>query len=349
MRKEKRNSIINALICVSLLLAFTLGCKQISELQGRRDRVGTSDIPNGSGSGKNAGTTGNNGGAADSGLRDKSNLYITECHNKYSNRVMTSFERYQSWIKNIEQGPTGKESIVYGLYDVNGDGKDCVEAISKAKALEPPLPETEEAADRYSEALQMVITQIRTVYSYYDQEDYKDDNFQKGKDAHQGLLKAFRDFQTANKEFNVQIDKLEDDVAQQQLDALRDDPSRKFDYLMVESGVKSKKIAMLVQNTEYSQIKVEDLQSLIDDFDKNTADMKAEGSKNPMASTYFSACDEFLKASKELARRIRDKKPFTDFERRQVGTMSGWMVEGSPDKVINKYNDLIQRRSFMRF
>lgn len=335
------------LICVGLMLGFTLGCRQISQFRERRERAQDSGYPNASPYGNNKSSK--NEVAGSSGLKEKSNLYITECFNKYSSRVMSSFERYQSWLKDVEKGPTGKESIVYGLYDVNGDGSDCTAAISKAKSMEPSLPQPEALADKYSAALQEAINQIKAVYPYYNQEDYKDDNFQKGKEAHAGLLKAFRDFQQANKEFGGEIDKLEDEVAQQQLDALRDDPAKRFDYLMVESGMKSKKIAMIAQHTEYSQIKFEDLQPLIDDYEKNVADLKAAGSKNMMAGTYFSACDEFLKASKELARRIRDKKPFNDFERRQVGTMGGWMVEGSPDKVINKYNDLIQRRSFMRY
>lgn len=347
MRKGNRKSVLNVLICVSVMLGFTLGCSRIaSRLKEVKEKGSNTSNPSSS-----PYKTSNNGGnnVADSGLKAKSNLYITECFNKYSSRVMSSFERYQSWLKDVEKGPTGKESLVYGLYEVNGDGSDCETAISKAKDMEPSLPQPEASAEKYSAALKEVVSQIKDIYPYYNQEDYKDDNFQKGKDAHPALLKAFRDFQQANKEFNAEIDKLEDEVAQQQLDALRDKPEKRFDYLMVESGVKSKKISLIAQRTEYSQIKVEDLQPLIDDFEKNTADLKSAGTKYAMAGMYFSACDEFLKASKELARRIRDKKPFSDFERRQLGTMSGWMVDGSPDKVINKYNDLIQRRSFMRF
>jgi hypothetical protein len=51
-----------------------------------------------------------------------------------------------------------------------------------------------------------------------------------------------------------------------------------------------------------------------------------------------------LKAAKELMRRVRDKKPLTGMERSWVGTSSGWMVEGSPDKLLHQYNEMVSRR-----
>jgi hypothetical protein len=50
-----------------------------------------------------------------------------------------------------------------------------------------------------------------------------------------------------------------------------------------------------------------------------------------------------------MMRRIRDKKPFSNTERQFISTGAGWMVEGSPAKVIKAYNDMISRRSMTRF
>jgi len=90
---------------------------------------------------------------AGDGLTQKTNLYIKECVNRYSNSVMDSYRRYASWLKDIERGPTGKEGIVYGLYDINSDGQDCLDAIKKAKGINPGLPEAEASADKYAGAL----------------------------------------------------------------------------------------------------------------------------------------------------------------------------------------------------
>lgn len=345
MKKYNKSHILNIVICLGVLLAFNLGCQRIAEQLAKKktgDPTPTTNTPT-------PGKTKTSTGDADQGLNKKTNLYISECFNKYSNSIINSYRRYQSWLKNVEQGPTGKESLVYGLYEVNGDGSDCADAISKAKDMEPSLPDVEGVSDKYIVALKEAAAQIKNIYPYYNQDDYKDDKFQRGKEAHPALLKAFKDFEQINKQFAVEIDKLEDQVAQQNLELFKDNPDKKFEYLVTDSGIKAKKLVKIAQYTEFSQIKAEDLQPLIDDFEKSNTEVKASGSKNAMANTYFSASDDFLKAAKELMRRIRDKKAFDDFERRQVGTFSGWMVEGSPDKVIHAYNDLIQRRSFMRY
>jgi len=248
------------------------------------------------------------------------------------------------WMHDGEQRPTGREGIVYGLYDVSGDGQDCLSAISKAKSMDPSLPEAEGAADAYGSALKEAINQVKAIYPYYDHKDYKDDGFQRGKAAHASLLAAFKNFQQSNKSFDDQVDKLEDEVANKNLEEFKNDPARKYDYAAVDTGVKAKKIVRLVRQTDFSHINVEELQPLIDDFEKSLEGLKSAGAKKTMSGFYISSCDDFLKAAKELMRRVRDKKPFTGMERSWVGTASGWMVEGSPDKLIHQYNEMIQRR-----
>ncbi len=336
------NRHLSTLILIVIILGSTLGCARISELvkKGRGDGAPTPpptrDYP---------GQTGGN--EKENNLVKKTNFYITDCYNRYSNRIVESHNRYLSWVKNADQGPTGKESIVYGLYDVSGDGSDCEKSMASAKALEPFMPELDEAADNYVVALKEAITAIRGIYQYYEQDDYKDDNFAKGKAAHAGLMDAFSKFKTVNTTFAQQVDKLEDDVAQKELTRLTDE-GKTYEATVVETGIKAKKIKNLLQNKQYEEITADELTPLIDDFSATVDKMKA-GNAKPTTSMYTSACDDFLKASKEMMRRKRDNKKFTDFERRQNDMGAGWMVEGSPDKVIRAYNDMIQRRRFTQF
>ena len=330
--KHRQERLITLSICASLVFASVLGCKMLGKRNLNRPSSSSDNNPYG-GSDK-----------AGDGLSQKTNLYIKECVNRYSNSVMDSYQRYASWLKDIERGPTGKEGIVYGLYDINSDGQDCIDAIKKAKGINPELPEAEASADKYASALKEAIKQIKAIYPYYNHEDYKDDGFQRGKEAHPALLAAFRNFEQANKSFNAQVDKLEDQVAQKNLEEFKDDPSRKYDYAVVDTGIKAKKIMKFVSRTEYLQISVEQLQPMIEDFEKSVNELKSAAGKRPLGSLYVSSCDDFLKAAKELMRRVRDKKPFTGIERSWVGTSSGWMVEGSPDKLLHQYNEMVSRR-----
>ncbi len=333
---------LSALICVLLILGATLGCKKLADLANRK--TGDSPTPTTRDTPVNGEVE-----SGDDALTKKTNLYISECFNKYSNRVVESYNRYALWVKNMDQGPTGKEMNIYGLYDVNGDGADCEKAVESAKQLEPAMPEIEGVADSYVVALKAVIEQIRSVYKYYEQEDYKDDNFAKGKQAHAGLIKAFNEFREVNDDFGDAVDNLEDQVAEQELAKLVGVPVRKFDAMIVESGIKAKKIKTLLQDKQFEQITVEDIDPLIQDFEKTVEELQKDDSKKTMAGSYIRTCEEFSKASKEMMRRIRDKKPFTDSEKRFIATGAGWMVDGSPAKIIKAYNEMIQARRFSRF
>jgi uncharacterized protein YfiM (DUF2279 family) len=84
----------------------------------------------------------------------------------------------------------------------------------------------------------------------------------------------------------------------------------------------------------------------VDSFETWSTQNKAESSNT---SSYLSAAKELVIAGKNLVRRIRDKKTFSAFEKRQMGTSAGWMVEGSPDAVLDKYNKLVDAYNTVRY
>jgi hypothetical protein len=49
----------------------------------------------------------------------------------------------------------------------------------------------------------------------------------------------------------------------------------------------------------------------------------------------------FLTTGKQLMRRIRDKVPYSQGERMMLNPGSGWMVEGSPQRLLRDYNQLV--------
>ena len=337
----KRLNVVTGVLGLAMLFAVSLGCSQLAKLKQKPEPSENR------GPAFPATNTTGTPSQTNSGLDEKTQLYITKCFNPYANSVMGSYQRYTSWIKNVDQGPTGKETLVYGLYEIHGDGEDCVKAVSDANAMEPHLPETEAAADEYSKALTAVIEKINEVYAYYDQEDYKDDGFKKGKEAHARLIQLFRGFEAANKKFGAALDEMEDKVSQARLQELSGDPSKNFEYTVVDFNMKAKKIAGYVQHNTYQDMSADDLQKLTDDLEPALNAMKDAGKSKTMASTYFSSADDLLKSTKELMRRIREHRPFESIEKEELGTSAGWMVDGSPDKVIYSYNQLIQRRSLL--
>ncbi len=344
----KKNNLFPLLFAIAILLAVSLGCRSLSDrirenLEPDPPPVAGADPSNGS-----APASGSSASEIEN-LSKKSNLYISKCVNQYSNSIMLSYGRYRSWLKDPKAGPTGKERLVYGLYEVRGDGSDCEAAITEANASEPDMPEVEQAADKYLPALKEAAAQVRSIYAYYDQEDYKDDGFEKGRAAHPSLIAAFEAFETANREFTAEVDSLEDAVAEQRLEEYRNDPSKKFAFTVTDFNIKAKKAMNYISRSEYSSLSADTIQSHAEEVEAAAALMKDAATDKTFATSYFSAADNFVKATKDLMRRVRDKKPFNSTERGWLGTPAGWMVEGSPDKVVHEYNSLVRSRSFLRY
>ncbi len=343
MTKNNQN-LVTTIIALSMLLSISLGCRAIA------DRIKENAEPSSTPiagepikPGKPTGST-----SVEGDLTEKTNLYISKCVNKYSNSIMNSYQRYTSWLRDPKAGPTGRETLVYGLYEVTGDGSDCEAAIKEANDSEPDMPAVEQAGEKYITALKEAAKQVADVYPYYNKDDYKDDGFKKGKESHSGLMAAFEAFEAANKDFTLEVDKLEDEVANNRLELYRNDASKKFAFAVTDFNIKAKKGLTYASRTPYKDLSADTLQTHIDEIDNATAEMKTAGTGNTMGSTYFSSADNYVKAMKDLMRRVRDKKPFSSTEASWVGTSAGWMVEGSPDKVVHEYNSLVRSRSFLR-
>ena len=80
----------------------------------------------------------------DDRLGEKLQAYI-DCINGPATNISDSGKRYFDWIDDPKVGPTGKETSVYGLYEIR-DTKPCLDGIAKAAELEPDDTDLEAAA-----------------------------------------------------------------------------------------------------------------------------------------------------------------------------------------------------------
>ena len=84
----------------------------------------------------------------------------------------------------------------------------------------------------------------------------------------------------------------------------------------------------------------------VDAFEKATDALvdsaKAHKDEQPMMwSSMESALESYRVAAKERLRRVRDKTPYSQGDRMMLNANSGWMISGSPDKLVRNYNELI--------
>ena len=61
-----------------------------------------------------------------------------------------------------------------------------------------------------------------------------------------------------------------------------------------------------------------------------------------IGSMFTSSAKSFLTSAKQLMRRVRDKVPYSSGDKMMLNAGSGWMIEGSPERLLRDYNQLIE-------
>ena len=103
-------------------------------------------------------------------------------------RLSESLARYESWV-NMKVGPTGRESIVYGVYSLY-DVRREIAAAKAAIPMNPLMPELDAALPAYIAAYEALAPTITKADGYYERQDYKADKMAEGKELHAKLAPA---------------------------------------------------------------------------------------------------------------------------------------------------------------
>jgi hypothetical protein len=280
----------------------------------------------------------------DDKLGNKLNGYI-ECINNTSRRVTDTAQRYGSWV-DANKGLTGQEQNVYGLYEVD-DQKTCVDGIKTSAEAEPRDAELEKAGAEYAAAFAEVQPVIAEAYKYYQEKNYEDDKFAKGKELHPKLEAGFKKFIEADQKLRAEVEKRNEGLQQRELERVEKEQGRKLLFHTKNVMAKAKNVVAASNVPDWKDLDLakfeplfEEFEKALDECEKYSKDHKAETDSITMFSSFTSGAGEFKMATKEMIRRKRDNKEYTDSEK-------SWMasnpegVEGHPAKVSKTYNDLV--------
>ena len=131
----------------------------------------------------------------------------TDCYQQLDAAARRSITRYQSWVTNMDHGPSGQEAVVHGVYKVSVDDiAQCRDDFQLANRTQPSLPTLDTAAIRYGDALKELGALATEADTYYSRGNYKDDAFSKGKIMHVLLADAMKTFTTRSAIFADAID-----------------------------------------------------------------------------------------------------------------------------------------------
>jgi hypothetical protein len=266
------------------------------------------------------------------------------CLNRHSERAFASRARYLSW--SAKTGPTGKEKIVYGLYSLY-DPDDCSRGIEAANKMEPHDVPLEKAGSAFAEALFDLVAAVRQANDYYEPGDYKDDKMAKGRALHPKLMAAWDRFAVADAELRPVIERINDLIQLENLDAIEKREGHKTSYFVLNLMIKAKAVLRAERSGAADGFEIRQAVQALDALDVSIQDLETYGlahSSEKAGSIFLSAARSFLKSGKELMRRVRDKVPYSQGERMLLGSQgSSWMVEGSPGALTHNYNQLVER------
>ena len=269
---------------------------------------------------------------------EKVNAYVG-CINRLSERAYESRTRYFSWVG--KNGPTGKERIIYGTYTIY-DTADCRKNVEKANALAPSDAELEAAASAYVDAVSRLEPLLQEADDYYSQQNYKDDRMAKGKALHPRLVAAWDAFARADQALRNGVEAINDRRAAERLAEIERSEGRKARYHVEALMIHAKRV-LRAQNAAKPDLAA--ITQALNDYESSVKAAEqspgAEGEAK-IGSMFISSAKSFLTTAKQLMRRIRDKVPYSQGDRMMLNAGGGWMVEGSPPRLLRDYNQLVE-------
>jgi hypothetical protein len=269
----------------------------------------------------------------------KLNAYIG-CINRLSERSYSSRARYFSWAP--KSGPTGRERIIYGTYTIY-DTADCRKNVEQANTLAPHDAALEAAGTAYANAVGALEPLLKEADDYYTQENYKDDKMAKGKALHPRLVAAWDAFAGADKALRVEVEAINDKRAVEKLAAIEQSEGRKARYHVEAMMIQAKRIlhAEDIATPDVAAITqaITEYETTVSGAEQFAGSGIASGK---IGSMFISNAKLYLTTAKQLMRRIRDKTPYSSGDRMMLNQQgAGWMVEGSPPRLLRDYNQLI--------
>jgi hypothetical protein len=269
---------------------------------------------------------------------EKMNAYVG-CINRLSERSYSSRARYFSWA--AKSGPTGKERIIYGTYTIY-DTSDCRKNVEKANSLLPQEPALEAAASAYADAVGKLEPLLKEADDYYSQENYKDDKMAKGKALHPRLVAAWDAFESADKSLRAGVEAINDKRALEKLAAIEQSEGKSARYQVEALMIQAKRVLRTADADKPDATAIAQALTELEGTVKAAEEFSGSGANAKIGGMFISNAKSFMTTAKQLMRRIRDKVPYSSGDRMMLSQQgAGWMVEGSPPRLMRDYNQLI--------
>lgn len=265
--------------------------------------------------------------AASQAVTRKLNAYVALLNRTL--RASESLARYASWV-NMKTGPTGRESIIYGLYslyDVRGE----IEAAKAATSTMPAMPALDAEMPVYIAAYEALAPTIGKAEGYYERQDYKVDKMAEGKTLHAALAPAGRTFldERAKIDGLLKVEKERADAAELALIETRE--GRKARWQVGNVMFRARHIVDLLPSDTKPVVDLVAFDAVLGDYAGAVRELDGYAAANPSS---FSAFEGRPRSFLGKLREFRDKLARSKGDARgPAGRDLTW--------IVNDYNTMI--------
>lgn len=295
----------------------------------------------------------------DEQMLDKLDAYII-CLNTLSSPVHQTRARYFSWV-DPKKGVTGNERVVLGLFDLpNESAQKCTAGLTKARTMPPKDAKLEAAGDEFAKTVMELDGLIDEVFVYYENKNFKDDKFAKGKAMHPRLMAAFANFSKADNNMHATLDGITKPLSQRTLARIEREEGRKFRYHRKNVLIGARELVEAGDPVgDDDNVDVALYAASFNGFDRAMTELEAYGALHKsdlsLRSTQTtilapSNFDSFMRAANEYRKRAREYNRCLRDAPARSKTPNGKVdpdklppcPDGRPRDVVQKYNEFIR-------
>jgi hypothetical protein len=164
----------------------------------------------------------------------------------------------------------------------------------------------------------------------------------KGRALHPRLVAAWNEFAAADQKLRANVETVNDRRALEKLAEIEKAEGKQARYHVEALMIEAKRV---LRTEDASKADLAAISKAIADYESavtGAEQFAGAGSGPKIGSIFMSNARSYLVTAKQLMRRIRDKTPYSAGDRMMLNNaMSGWMVEGSPPRLLRDYNQLI--------
>jgi hypothetical protein len=174
---------------------------------------------------------------ADQAMNGKLEAFIG-CLNRVDAKLQKSIPGYRGYFVNLVKNPDSspdKGGFFHGfkieVYERNNQfSKECIDGLRTATAQQPADAILDASGKSYADTLEKLVPLLNAADTYYDQSNYKDDKFAKGKEIDGQLEPLFDRLLATSDQIRNRVHAVTMDLRERELVAIEKAEGKAFDW-----------------------------------------------------------------------------------------------------------------------